>query len=199
MKKVTKRLMGVFLLATMIFSNCLTAFASTEESGGNGENSQIIVDMDSIDITKPYEISKQYIDDDGNTVTVGAVYKPNPDYQVMPHGKWSESHDATVGTWTSYYDGGIACSMSYDFDVERSESHWKISNGRNFSAHAILSTIDSKKLVINRSVSTATFPAEIVGSCTINLMDTQNGSVATIDAWIKTTVNDSGTLTVSGN
>lgn len=195
MNKVIKTLLSVILLVTML-SNSLVVFADTKEFS---ESLQITVNMDSFDITKPYEISKQYTDEEGNIVTVGAVYRPNPDYQVVPFSTWSESYDATVGTWTSYYDGGIACSMSYDFDVDRSGSHWKISNGRNLSVHAVLSTIESKSLTINRSVSTSIYPAEIFGTTTLKVLDTPVGSAATIEAWVKTTVSDSGTLTVSGN
>jgi hypothetical protein len=89
--------------------------------------------------------------------------------------------------------------MQYDFDVSRSGSHWKISNGRNLVAHAIISTIEGKSLKINRATSTSAYAAEIMGTCTIKVLDTPIGSAATIDAWIKTTINDSGTLTVSGN
>ncbi len=52
---------------------------------------------------------------------------------------------------------------------------------------------------INRSILSANYPAEIMGVCTVQVMDTSIGAVATIDAWIKTVISASGKLTVSGN
>ena len=112
---------------------------------------------------------------------------------------WSHSYEATVGTWTSYFDGSIIDGMSYQYDVSRSGTHWKISNARNHVAYCILSTIRDKSLTINRAVSTSTYPAEVMGMCTVEVIDTPIGNLMTVDAWIKTTISDSGVLTVSGN
>lgn len=196
MKKTTKKILSLLVLVSMLLGSSMSVFAAPE-SPVDVEDSQIEVDMDSFDITQPYEISKQYTDEDGNVVTIGAIYEPKP--SIQPLIKWNKTYKASVGTWTSYYDGSIVASMRYTFDVSRSGSHWKISNGRNLSANALLSTIEGKRLSINRSISTATYPAEIYGECTIKVLDTPIGSAATLDAWIKTTISDSGTLTVCGN
>ena len=100
---------------------------------------------------------------------------------------------------TKLSENGVYAAISVnDYDVSRSGSHWKISNARNLKAHCILSTIKDKSLTINRSTSTSTYPAEVMGMCTVELIDTPIGHVMSIDAWIKTTISDSGTLTVSG-
>ncbi|MDR2024953.1 MAG: hypothetical protein LBQ71_17310 [Hungatella sp.] len=196
--KIIKKVICTLLVASLVLGANVIAFAS-EPTVDKSHNAALEIDMnsDSFDVTKPYEVSKQIVNDRGETVTIGAVYTPNKDYN--PYLRWSSSQNASVGTWTSYYDGSIACSMQYDFDVSRSGSHWKISNGRNLVAHAIISTIEGKSLKINRATSTSAYAAEIMGTCTIKVLDTPIGSAATIDAWIKTTINDSGTLTVSGN
>lgn len=182
----------------MVFGNISTAFAQEIPITDENHN-ELNIDMNSdcFDVTQPYEVSKTIVNDDGEKIVIGAIYTPNQDYN--PKLRWSSTKNASVGTWTSYYDGGIACSMSYSFDVSRSGSHWKISNGRNLVANALLSTIESKKLSINRSISSANYPAEIMGVCSIKVLDTPIGSAATIDAWIKTVISDSGKLTVSGN
>lgn len=194
---LSKKMTTIILVCSMLWGNVSTAYA--QEFPITEENNEVTVDMNSdcFDVTQPYEVSKTIVNDDGKNIVIKAIYTPNEDYN--PTLRWSSTKNATVGTWTSYYDGGIACSMSYSFDVSRSGSHWKISNGRNLVASAILSTIKNKKLSINRSISSANYPAEIMGVCTVQVMDTSIGAVATIDAWIKTVISDSGKLTVSGN
>lgn len=152
--------------------------------------------MNDIDVTQPYEITKEYVNDRGETVTIKAVYTlAEPTAVPM----WSHDHDATVGTWASFYDGSFMDAMSYEYDVSKSGSHWRIYKARNLTVRCLLSTIKDKSLTINRSTSTSTYPAEVMGMCTIELMDTPIGHVASVDTWIKTTISDSGTLTVSGN
>lgn len=196
--KINRKIIGIFLVGIMVFGMNIVAFAA-EPSVKDEKNVEFEVDMDSenFDISEPYEVKKEIVNDNGDTVVIGAIYTPNPEYN--PNLRWSSTKNASVGTWTSYYDGGIACSMRYDFDVSRSGSHWKISNGRNLTASALLSTIEGKSLKINRSTSTSSYAAEIMGTCTVKVLDTQIGSAATIEAWIKTVINDSGKLTVSGN
>ena len=62
-----------------------------------------------------------------------------------------------------------------------------------------MSSIKDKSLTINRSTSTSTYPAEVMGMCTVEFIDTAIGHLISIDAWIKTTITDNGILTVSGN
>lgn len=197
MKKTIKKLIGFILLSTMLLSNSIVSFAASTDSI-TSETTSLEINMESLDLAKPHEISKQYVNENGDIVIIGAIYTPNEDYNPIAP-LWSESYNAVVGTWTSYYDGSVACSMSYDFDVNRSGSHWSISNARNFSVHALISTVEAKELKINRAVSSASYAAEVRGQCTLKMLDTPLGSAATVEAWIKTTVNDAGTLTVSGN
>ncbi len=190
MKKITSLLLALVL----VFSMCIPVFAT--EVVTDTDEATIVVDMNNIDVSQPYEITKEFVNDRGETVTLRAVYTPAEPTAVP---MWSHSYEATVGTWTSYFDGSIIDGMSYQYDVSRSGTHWKISNARNHVAHCILSTIRDKSLTINRAVSTPTYPAEVMGMCTVEVIDTPIGNLMTVDAWIKTTISDSGVLTVSGN
>ncbi len=194
-----KKFISSMFACLIVMGYTTTAFAAYDLSNEEvitDNDTAIVVDMNDIDVTKPHEITKEYVNDHGETVTLRAVYTP-VDPTVAP--MWSNKYDATVGTWTSYYDGGILNGMSYDYDVSKSGSHWKISNARNLTAHCILSSITDKSLTINRSTSTSVYPAEVIGICTVEFIDTPIGHVSSIDAWIKTTISDRGTLTVSGN
>lgn len=190
MRKITSLLLALVLVLSM----CIPAFAA--EVVTDTDEATIVVDMNNIDVSQPYEITKEFVNDRGETVTLRAVYTPAEPTAVP---MWSHSYEATVGTWTSYFDGSIIDGMSYQYDVSRSGTHWKISNARNHVAHCILSTIRDKSLTINRAVSTPTYPAEVMGMCTVEVIDTPIGNLMTVDAWIKTTISDSGVLTVSGN
>lgn len=193
-----KKFISCFLACVVIMSCATTAFAADVNTSSNEQHdaTAIVVDMNNIDVTKPCEITKEFKNDRGETVTLRAVYTPAEPTAVP---MWSHDYEATVGTWTSYFDGSIIDGMSYEYDVSRSGSHWKISNARNLMAHCILSSIKDKSLTINRSTSTSTYPAEVMGMCTVEFIDTAIRHLISIDAWIKTTITDNGILTVSGN
>ena len=190
-----KKLLGVGITFALIVCNSVVSFAN-EKTPANNNEPMLEVDFSTLDLKTPFEIKEEFVNEKGETETVGVVFTPDPNYK--PELRWSETYDATVGTWTSYYDG-IAADMSYDFDLSKSGSHWKISNPRGPWVSVALSSVSDKKLVINRAISAPSYLAEIMGSCTIEVLDVQWGQAATIDAWIKTTVSDSGTLKVSGN
>lgn len=204
MKNIVKKLFSSLLILSICFvsmGNSL-AFAADSETVATKslvsvqDESAIVVDMNEIDITKPYEITKETINSRGETVTLKAVYTPAKP-SIIP--MWSHEYTASSGTWRSYYDGSIISGMSYEYDVSKYGTHWKISNARNLLAHAVLSTIRDKSLTINRSISAPSYPAEVMGVCTVDFIDTPIGHVVSMDAWIKTTISDGGTLTISGN
>ena len=147
-------------------------------------------------------MEKQYINDFGVTITIGAVYIPAEETgEIVPFGaeEWSHSYQASEGTWTSYYKGVLIGEMNYDFDVSFTGKHWRISNARNLMVSAMVSEVLDKLLVINRDESYGTLPAEVMGSCTLKFINTPIGPVRTLQPWIKTTISDSGKLTVCGN
>lgn len=195
-----KKILCSLLACVMLFGTSTVAFAAESTPAGVPEDNDacIVVDFNEMDMTKPFEISTQYVNEQGETITIGAIYTPNEDWEEITP-MWSHDYEATVGTWTSYFDGSIIDGMSYQYDVSRSGSHWKISNARNFLAHCVLSTVRDKQLTINRATSTSSSPAEVMGICTVDVIDTPIGHVMSMDAWIKTTITDGGTLTVSGN
>jgi len=191
-----KKFIGVVLSILLVGCNSVAAFAE-ENHGYEGEEAATIeVNFNEIDINKPYETSCEFVNDNGEQVTLRLVYTPEKEHNSML--RWSKEYDAKVGGWKAYYDG-ITTEMSYEFDMSKSGSHWKVSNARNHIASAALSSIKNKKLVVNRAISTKTYPAEIMGSCDVEILDTAIGHLMTVNAWIKTTVSDSGIVKISGN
>ena len=197
-----KRFVCGLIASVMLLGNGVVAFATEKDLQTSTDEASIVIDLDQIDLSKPYKVEKQYINDAGDKVTIGAVYTPpEKTDSITPFGleEWSHSYQASEGTWTSYYDGSIINQMSYEFDVSHPTSHWKISNARNLVVNMLITQISNKSVVINRSTSSIGMPAEVTGSCTLKIINTPIGPVSTVDAWIKTTVSDDGVLTVSGN
>lgn len=199
-----KKFLCGLIAGVLMIESASIAFAASPnvEDVSNNSESAIVIDLSEVDLTKPYKVEKQFINEYGDEVTIGAVYTPqkNTEEKITPFSReWSHQYQATEGTWTSYYDGSILSQMQYTFDVSKSGDHWMISNGRDFYVSMLITNILNKNLRINRSISSFGMPAEITGSCTLRIGDSPLGTISTIDAWIKTTVSDDGVLTVSGN
>lgn len=152
--------------------------------------------MNTLDLTHPITITKEQVKDNGEVVIITSEYTPNKHYNsnILSRGTGT----ASVGSWKTTVSN-IAGSMSFEYDLSKSGSSWKISNARNFSLSVVLSTISNKYLTINRSTSTASFPAEVYANADINVLDTTWGSGATVNAWIKVTVSNSGVITTTHN
>lgn len=135
------------------------------------------LDLNSMDFSKAFTIEETIIDENGIEVVVGLSFEPSKESEFQTTAG-SKTYKASTGTWRAYYKGGIIASMEYRFDVSKSGSQWKISNGRDLSYHALFTKFSKEKLVINRSKSTSTYPAEIRGSVYAQFFDT--GWVGTI-------------------
>lgn len=202
--KMKKVLCGL-IASVLVIQSASVAFATTPPDDGAIANSEaIVLDFDKMDMSKPFQIEKQYTNDQGEKVTVGVIYTPAPKEDSKADASpfswiWSHTYDATEGTMTSYYDGSIISQMRYTYDLSKPAQHWVISNPRDLFVGALITDISNKSLVVNRSVSAIGKPAEITGSCTLRIGQTPIGAVSTVDAWIKTTISDDGKLTVSGN
>ena len=188
-----KRMISLLLTLALFMTMSVPAFAvDTTET----DEDSLLIDLNALDLSESIRIEKTIFDENGNEVTIGLSYTPE-EPQVQPY--WSKDYEATESTWTAYYNGFIINNMSYEFDVSKSGSHWKISNARNLTASHILATIENKSLTINRAISTPSYPAEVMGMCTVNLIETEIGTLRTWDAWIKSEITDDGVLTISGN
>ena len=97
-----KKIASLLLALVLVFSVCIPVFAT--EVVTDTDEATIVVDMNNIDVSQPYEITKEFVNDRGETVTLRAVYTPAEPTAVP---MWSHSYEATVGTWTSYFDGSI--------------------------------------------------------------------------------------------
>lgn len=208
MKKITT--IVTLIITTILFGN--TAFASNTEVPeikDTGEKAISIghpikaelndLDLNSMDFSKAFTIEETIIDENGNEVVVGLSFEPSKESEFQTTAG-SKTYDASTGTWKSSYNGGIIASMEYRFDVSKSGSQWRISNGRDLDYNALFTKFSNEKLDINRSTSTSTYPAEIRGSVYAQVFDTGwFGPIYSGTAWLKTTINSKGKLTVSWN
>jgi len=157
----------------------------------NFETFGLEIDLNDLDLTQPFTMTQQFINADGEPVTI--EYSFTPALQT----RWSSTYTAAVGTWTFSYNS--IASMSFQVDMERSGSQWKLSNARNHTYSAPFTTFSDAKLSISRAVSTSTFPAEVNASVVAKVFDNQWFALYTITAWFTVTVSSSGVVTFSGN
>ena len=149
----------------------------------------IEIELNNMDLSQPYSESNTYIDENGNEYTTTLSFIPS---------KTRSSNPASVGTWTSKYDG-FGMNMSYKFDVSKSGTQWKISNARSHTYSGIFLKFTSPKLYISRAVSTNSFPAEVNAEVTVDYLDNQWVHLYT-NTWIMyTTIDSGGTMTVYNN
>ncbi len=196
-----KRIFTLALVGALAFS--FTTFAAESDHSTYDQNIEISndqiskIDMNKLDLALPITITKEQTKDNGEVVIITSKYTPNKNYNSNILLK-DTTGNATVGSWKTTVSN-IAGSMSFEYDLSKSGSSWKISNARNFSLSVVLSTISNKSLTINRSTSTASYPAEVYANADINVLDTTWGSGATVNAWIKVTVSNSGVITTTHN
>lgn len=148
----------------------------------------IDVNLDSLDLSKPYTETKEYKDAEGNPYTIEMKFTPNT---ITTQG--TSTNAAYAGTWTSYFKGGIL-NMSYQFDLSKSGSQWVISNARNHDYNGLFMTFSNAKLYISRAKSTASFPAEVNASVDISVFDNQWVKLYNSKGIMYTQVDSGGTM-----
>lgn len=71
-----KRFVCGLIASVMLLGNGVVAFATEKDLQTSTDEASIVIDLDQIDLSKPYKVEKQYINDAGDKVTIGAVYTP---------------------------------------------------------------------------------------------------------------------------
>lgn len=196
MKKSLKSLTGFVLSAIMLVAMSTTAFASETLPNPNPKPVttpvSIDADLESMDFTKPFSDTTVVYDDNGKPITMTLNFVP------APQARGSSTNDASAGTWTSEVDYGII-QMSYKFDLAKSGSQWKMSNGREHQYRGLFCKFSNDSLKISRATSTNTYPCEINAKVDADVFD---------NAWIPlysgtwlmtTTVSSGGKMTLTWN
>lgn len=194
MKRSLKSLSGFALSVIMLVAMSATAFASESAPNAKPVSTPVSIntDLESIDFTEPFSDTKVVYDNNGEPITMTLNFVP------APQAKGSSTNDAYAGTWTSEVDYGII-QMSYKFDLEKSGSQWKMSNGREHQYRGLFCKFSNDSLKISRSTSTSTYPCEINAKVDADVFD--NTWVPLYSGtWIMTTtVNSGGTMTLTWN
>lgn len=189
-----KKLFGVASMALLLLV-CLSTTALAEENSGENSISNGTmasqIDLNEVDLNESFSLTENYTDSNGTLITIISEFEP------CPQTRGSSTSTASVGSWKSSVTYGYI-EMSYEFDLSKSGSQWKISNGRNFYYSGYFCTFSNPSLKIARAVSTSTYPAEIdaavtasVGTSSINTGDTV--------CLLNTKVSSSGTVTTTWN
>ena len=181
-----KKFLSIILSLAMIFTLSTTAFAAEP---ADNRVPLMTVDLEEVDFTEPFTQTVQVETDDETPATFTLEFTPKPQT------RGSSSNEAHTGTWTSHYESGIF-NMSYQFDLEKSGTQWKMSNPRNHMYSGLFTSFSNPSLKIVRSVSTNTFPCEIDANVTATYFDNQWITIATDTWFMYTTVTHDGTMTV---
>lgn len=160
-------------------------------------NTHVDFNISSVDPTEPFIQIRQYKDAEGNPYTIGMRYTPSDNITPLSGGS-SDSVKVYPDTWTASYDG-MAINMSYDFDVEKSGTHWKISNPRNHQYSGWFTTFSDAKLSISRATSAASFPAEINASAEAKIFDNMWIQIKSATCLLWTKITDGGLITTYYN
>lgn len=194
MKRSLKSLTGLALTSILLVAMSANALAA--ESVPNTKPVpppvSINANLDSMDLTKPYSATKVVYDLNGEPITMKLDF--TPDLQT----KGISTNDAYAGIWTSSVNYGIL-KMSYKFDLEKSGSQWKISNGREHQYSGLFCQFSNDNLNISRTLSTDTFPCEI--NAKVDAVVCDNAWIPLYSGtWLMTTTVDSGgTMTLTWN
>lgn len=195
MKKLLKNVSCLALVFSMFIGFYPTATqaseSQTQPSVAITQEAVIDVNLDSLDLSKPYTKIKEYKDAEGNPYTLEMKFTPNT---IAPQAG-SSTNPASVGTWTSSYDNGII-SHSYQFDLSKSGAQWVISNARNHAYTGIFISFRNPRLYISRATSTASFPAEVNASVEMTLFDNQWVKIYDGQGVMYTQVTSGGTMTL---
>jgi len=200
-KKFQKMIFGL-LTSLMLFSisgitvnaneNNFIFIYETNHVYFDTEENEFIIDLNEFDFNQPLIITEEYVNDAGEIVNATLEFIP------APSTRWSTSNRASTGTWRSSFRSPLTY-MSYRFDVTRSGTQWRMSNARDHNFSAAFTSFSNPSLRITRATSTNTFPAEINASVQASVFNNQWVSIFNTTAWMRTTINSSGTMTLSGN
>lgn len=145
-----------------------------------------------MDFTKTFSDTMVVYDSNGNPITMTLNYVP------APQARGSKTNPAFAGTWTSEVDYGII-QMSYKFDLAKSGSQWKMSNGREHQYRGLFCKFSNDSLNISRATSTNTYPCEINAKVDADVFD--NAWIPLYSGtWLMTiSVDSRGTMTLTWN
>lgn len=180
-----KKFLSVILSLAMIFSLSATALAAEPI---DNHDPLIAIDLDEVDPTKPFTQTIQVDTESETPGTLTLTFTPKPQT------RGSSTNEAYAGTWTSKYTG--ISNMSYQFDLEKVGTQWKMSNPRNHTYSRVFTTFSNPSLKISRATSTNTFPCEINANVTAELFDNQWISLGTELWYMYTTVTHDGVMTL---
>ena len=189
-----KKITGIVLSLAMVLGLSVTAFAAEPDNSTlSAPETSIAIDTDlgEYDLTKPFTVTKEYTDENGTPIVITSKFTP------APATRGSSTTTASVGSWESHATYGVI-GMSYEFDLTKSGTHWKISNGRNFTYYGVLVTFTDPKLTITRSISSSSFPAEIDGTVT-GTVSAGGITAGSSVCMLNTKVSDSGVVTTTWN
>ena len=197
MKRSFKSLAGLALSVIMLVATSTTAFASESLSSTKPVTTSVSLnaDLESIDFTEPFSDTTVVYDDNGQPITMTLSFVP------APQTRGSSTNDAYAGTWTSEVDYGII-QMSYKFDLAKSGSQWKISNGRDPQPGGkdfMSGKFSNDSLKISRSTSTNVYPCEINAKVDADVFDNAWLPLYSGTWLMTTTVNSGGTMTLTWN
>lgn len=169
MKVFLKRLMVLLTaISVLIVGNASIAFANDSFHA-----EKFSLNLNEFDKSQPY-VETIHFEKDGEPGWIKLTYTP------------ALTRDAaTEGTWKSEAFWVVA-GMSYSFDLSKSGSEWKISNARDLSVNCVGGTVQDQSLSINRSVSSASKPAEVTGKMTCNVI----GDLGSVTFMLKTKVQN---------
>ena len=184
-----KRLLTLGLSIVMVFTLTTPVFAAESIADPQPVHA-ITVDLDQVDFTKPFTKSFQVDTRSETPATVTLEFTP------APQTRGSSTNEASEGTWTSKYTIGIF-SMSYQFDLEKVRSQWRMSNPRNHMYSGLFTSFSDPSLEIVRAQSTDTFPCEIDANVTATYFDNQWITIGTDTWFLYTTVTHDGTMTLN--
>ena len=192
-----KMLLSWVLLVTMALGMPIAAFANDNSTLSlTTSETSIETNLNSMDLNKPFTITENFTNDEGENVTITLDFEPTPNEPSFQL-NGSKDYTATVGTWRIYYDGPFF-NQSYRIDVSKSGTQWKLSNAREHDYDAPFAKFSNASLKITRSLSTPSFPAEANASVYAQLFDTTwIGPIWSGTEYLRTNVSNNGTLTVS--
>ncbi|WP_017815121.1 hypothetical protein [Paenibacillus shenyangensis] len=198
MKKFFK---GFALMAILGLSvtSASSAFASEADPAATAAaikpDVQIEQDLSTLNPIHPFQETKEYTDKNGNEYTVTNTFTPSKS-GISTNG--SDSNQGYAGVWTSKVTYGVI-KMSYQFDLAKSGSQWKISNPRNHDYWGAFMKFSAPSLKVTRAVSTSSLPAEVNASVTAEMFDNAWVPLGS-SRWIMyTTVSSSGWMVVNWN
>ncbi len=183
----------IVFLSVLIFSFSFSSLVFAQDS--TIQDQDLIVqhstmrDLNEIDLSEPYYEVNEYVDENGNIYTITNEFEP-----IVANTKGTSTENASVGTWTTSYNGIVR--MSFKWDLTKSGSSWKISNAREHLYSAPLSSFQDPVLEISRSLSTSSFPAEVYATVQANMID---GYVYSSTWLLRASVSQGGIVTTYWN